>query len=133
LVASQAGAAEMNLLFIGGKPIAFAYNYFWNGYVFGLRMGYDNEYARCGAGTVLLARMLRDSFERGDQIVDFGSEYLEGKRRWITRLAPSYHYTHFRSGGLKAQVLRLKRWLAGVHHGRNAGKSNDPARGASLR
>ena len=71
-----------------------------------------------GAGTVLLARLIEDSFRRGDRIVDLGSEYLDCKRNWQTRLADSYHVTHFRSGGAKAQALRLKRWLAGIRHRR---------------
>ena len=61
---------------------------------------------------MLLARLIQDSFERGDRIVDLGSEYLDCKRPWLTRLAESYHVTHFRPSGPKAQALRLKRWLA---------------------
>ena len=76
-----------------------------------------------GAGTVLLARLIEDSFQRGDRIVDLGSEYLDCKRHWQTRLEPSYHVTHFRSSGPKAQALRLKRWLAGIRHRRGLAAS----------
>ena len=71
-----------------------------------------------GAGTVLLARLIEDSCRRGDRIVDLGSEYLDCKRNWLTRLEPSFHVTHYRADGARAQVLRLKRWLAGIRHRR---------------
>jgi CelD/BcsL family acetyltransferase involved in cellulose biosynthesis len=116
--AAHAGAADISLLSIGGVPAAFAYCYQTAGYVYGLRMGFDGYAAHDGAGTILLARMIEDSCRRGDRIVDLGNEYLDIKRHWLTRLEPSYHVTHFRSGGAKAQVLRLKRWLAGVGHRR---------------
>ena len=112
VAAAHAGAADISLLSVGGLPVAFAYCYQSAGYVYGLRMGFDAEQAHEGAGTVLLARLIEDSFERGDRIVDLGSEYLDCKRPWQTRLAESYHVTHFRPSGPKAQALRLKRWLA---------------------
>ncbi|HEY1784201.1 MAG TPA: GNAT family N-acetyltransferase [Pirellulales bacterium] len=116
--AVHAGAADISLLSVGGVPAAFAYCYQSGGYVYGLRMGFDDEQAHEGAGTVLLARLIQDSFERGDRIVDLGSEYLECKQPWLTRLAESYHVTHFRASGPKAQALRLKRWLRGIGHRR---------------
>jgi CelD/BcsL family acetyltransferase involved in cellulose biosynthesis len=118
--AAHAGAADVSLLSVGGVPAAFAYCYQTAGYVYGLRMGFDGEGVHDGAGTVLLARLIEDSFQRGDRIVDLGSEYLDCKRHWLTRLEPSFHVTHFRSGGAKAQALRLKRWLSGIHHRRGA-------------
>ncbi len=118
--AVRAGAADLNLLLVDDRPVAFAYGYQYAGYVFGLRTGYDASLASEGAGTVLFARQIQDSFERGDRVFDFGSEYLDCKRHWITRLAPIHHYTYFRRGTLRGQVLRLKRWLVGVHHRRTA-------------
>ena len=59
-----------------------------------------------GAGTVLFARQIEDSFARGDRILDFESEYLECKRNWTTRLVPSYHATHYRPGTVRPQALR---------------------------
>jgi CelD/BcsL family acetyltransferase involved in cellulose biosynthesis len=116
--AAHVGAADVSLLSVGGVPAAFAYCYQTAGYVYGLRMGFDGQAIHDGAGTILLARLIEDSFQRGDQIVDLGSEYLDCKRQWLTRVQPSYHVTHYRSGGAKAQALRLKRWLAGIRHRR---------------
>ena len=64
--AAAAGAVDLNLLLIDGVPAAFLYNYHYRGYVNGLRRGYDAQRSRDGAGNVLLAYALRDSFARGD-------------------------------------------------------------------
>ncbi|NLX97902.1 MAG: GNAT family N-acetyltransferase [Rhodopirellula sp.] len=111
ILAAQAGAADINLLEVNGTPAAFAYNYCWNGYVFGLRAGYDPVFAQAGAGTVLIAHMLRDSFERKDHTFDLGTGYLEGKRHWLTRIADCCRATHYPVSKPRVQLLRVKHWL----------------------
>ena len=71
------------------------------------------ERTREGAGNVLLAYMLRDSFARGDRLYDMGVGSLESKRHFQTRLLPMLRYSHFPPLALRAQVLRLKRWWQG--------------------
>lgn len=110
-----AGAVDLNLLYVGATPVAFAYNYHLEGYVSGLRSGFDPAVSRDGAGTVLMGRMIRDSFERGDRTVDLGSGYLEAKRSWQTSIVASYRYSHYPTGTLRPQVLRLRRWLRERH------------------
>lgn len=108
--ASMAGAADLNLLTLDGRPAAFIYGYQRRGYVYGLRRGYDPQLARGGAGNVLLAYTIRDSFARGDRVYDMGIGSLESKRHFQTRLAPIMRYSHFSPGVLRAQALRMKRW-----------------------
>lgn len=114
-VAAKVGAVDLNLLLLDGRPVAFTYNYHFQGRLYGLRSGFDPELARVGAGTVLMAQMIEDSCRRGDQMIDLGPDYFECKRYWLTRLQPAYHYTHYRPHSLRAQALRLKhaaaRWL----------------------
>ena len=55
-------------------------------------------------------RMLRDSFERGDQTFDLGAGYLEAKRHWHTAERYSYRSTHFASPPPRP-APRAKRWL----------------------
>jgi CelD/BcsL family acetyltransferase involved in cellulose biosynthesis len=110
-MAAGHGAVDINLLLISGMPVAFAYNYVWRGWVYGLRMGYDAARARDGAGSVLMHRMLQDSFQRGDQLFDLGAEYHDAKRYWQTSSPYSYRSTHFAFSAPKAQLLRAKRWL----------------------
>lgn len=115
VAATKAGAVDLNLLLLDRKPLAFAYNYHCRGEVFGLREGYDANLSREGAGTVLTARSIEDSFRRGDRLLNLGAGYLDGKRRFLTRIVPIYRYSHFPPGTARAQLLRLKRrvqqWL----------------------
>lgn len=109
--AARAGALDLNLLLLGGQPAAFAYNYSWQGRVYGLRMGFDAHVAREGAGNVLLARAVRDSFARGDTLYDLGAGYLETKRHLLTRLVPIYRFSYFHPAAPRTLPLRLKRWF----------------------
>ncbi len=116
--AAAAGGLDLNLLLVGGRPAAFAYNYHHRGAVYGLRMGYDLEVATEGSGNVLLRRMIEDSFERGDHLIDLGPDSIEIKRDWATRIQTSYHYQHYAPRQIKAQALRMKRWLIGEQVGK---------------
>ena len=110
--ATKAGAVDLNLLMLNGRPVAFAYNYHFHGWVYGVRSGFDETAVQDGAGTVLTSKMIEDSCSRGDRLIDLGPEYLECKRYWLTRLQPAYHYTHFRPMGWRAQTIRLKRMVS---------------------
>lgn len=110
--AAQAGALDLNLLCVAGKPAAFTYCYAFRGEVFGLRMGYDPLVSKDGAGTVLIARMLEDSCSRGDTLFNFGSDYLECKRNWLTSVEQTHRCSWFPPTA-RAQALRLKRKWTG--------------------
>ena len=111
--AAAAGAADVNLLLLAGVPVAFIYGYHYRGYVYGLRRGYDMRLAPQGAGNVLLARTLHDSFQRGDRIYDMGVGSLASKRHFLTRSLPILRYSHFPPLALCAQLLRWRRWWQG--------------------
>ena len=112
--AAAAGGLDLNLLLLDGHPAAFAYNYHYRGSVYGLRTGFDSAVTTEGSGNVLLRRMIEDSFERGDHLIDLGPGSLEAKRQWATRVQTSYHNPHYAPLKVKAQALRLKRWLVGA-------------------
>ena len=109
-IAVRAGAVDLNLVLVDGRPVAFAYNYHMDGRVFGLRKGYDPEFRAGSPGVVLDHLMLEDGHGRGDRHYDLGVGAYQAKRYWITSEATSYRMTHFRSDVARAQVLRLKRW-----------------------
>ena len=111
--AAAAGALDLHLLRLDGRPAAFAYNYHLHGGVFGLRTGYDAEVSRAGAGTVLLARSLRQCSDLGDRLVDLGANYLECKRHWLTHRQPCQAVSHYPWTVLRVQALRLKRMFSG--------------------
>jgi CelD/BcsL family acetyltransferase involved in cellulose biosynthesis len=102
--AAAFGGVDVNLLLVGGQPVAFAYNYHYAGYVYGLRAGFDPSFA--GAGNVLLRRMVEDSCHRGDQTIDLGPGSLQAKRHWQTHLATAWRYTHYGTASPRAQLLR---------------------------
>ncbi len=105
------GAVDVCLLWCADRPIAFQYNYHWKGRLFGLRQGYDPDFARYSAGLVLMGMAVRDSFERGDRLLDLGTGSLDCKVPLATRIASVGRLTYYSSGTLRAQLLRLGRWL----------------------
>ena len=111
--AAAAGAVDLNLLLLDGEPVAFAYNYISRGCVYGLRRGFDADKSREGAGHVLMARALRDSFARGDRLYDLGIGSLRGKQPFQTHLAPIFRLSHFSLLAPRTQLLRVKRWWQG--------------------
>ena len=113
--AAAAGTVDLNLLLIGDVPVAFIYGYHYRGYVYGLRRGFDGDLARQGAGNVLLAYTLRDSFARGDRVYDMGVGAFASKRYFQTRVIPVLRYSHFPRWPLRAQLLRLRRWWQSRH------------------
>jgi CelD/BcsL family acetyltransferase involved in cellulose biosynthesis len=116
--AAEAGAVDINLLLLDGSPVAFVYGYHYGGYVYGLRRGYDPQRTREGAGNVLLAYALRDSFARGDRLYDMGVGSLQSKRHFQTRVVPILRYSHFPPLAIRAQLLRARRWWQGRAVGR---------------
>ena len=111
--AARAGGVDANLLLLDGRPVAFVYNYVYDGCVYGLRKGFDPEFAQLRPGLALETRMVEDGFRRADRCYDLGVGSLAVKRAWQTDVAASYRFTYFPGGISRVQLLRLKRWLTG--------------------
>lgn len=109
--AAALGALDVCLLWCGDRPIAFQYNYCWKGRLFGLRQGYDPDFARYSVGLVLMGMAVRDSFERGDCLLDLGVGSLDCKTPWAARLVNVGRLSCYPPGAVRAQLLRLGRWL----------------------
>ncbi|MCA9113733.1 MAG: GNAT family N-acetyltransferase, partial [Planctomycetaceae bacterium] len=109
--AVEAGAADLNLLRLNGRPIAFRYNVHLGGCVETLRSGCDPDGLFDGAGQVLMARWLEDSFHRGDRVIHLGPGNIDAKQPWLTRLVHSYRYTKFSTLSPRAQLLTWSSWL----------------------
>ena len=112
-LAVRHGMADLTLLKVGDRPIAFSYNYVNNGYVMGVRFGYVSDLSKAGVGNVMYLRMLEDCFEREDATFDLGVGSLDIKRFWQTSQVNSYCYTHYPIASPRSQVLRLKHWWDG--------------------
>jgi CelD/BcsL family acetyltransferase involved in cellulose biosynthesis len=112
--AAKAGGVDLNLLYVDRQPVAFNYCYHYSGQVYGLRMGFDRSSPAEGAGSVLLYRMIQDSFARGDRRFDLGADYLACKRNWLTRTATIGRQIHYPPSISRVQLIRAKRWLEAI-------------------
>ncbi len=110
-VAAKLGMLDVAVLKLNGTPTAFQYNYHYHGRVYGLRMGYDREYSKVGVGKVLLNRMIEDSFQRGDQLLDLGAGDYDFKRRCRTEVETSFRFACYPWPTWKSQGVRLTNWL----------------------
>lgn len=110
VAAVNAGAVDINLLYSSDRPVAFVYAYQYRGYVDLMRIGFDPEFAKLAPGNALWTRLIRDSFARGDRVLDFGPTCLDYKRFWMSRLEPTFHIVQY-SRSPRAQALRFARWV----------------------
>ena len=110
-VAARLGMLDMVVLKLDDQPAAFQYNYLYDGRLYGLRMGFDRNYAKYGVGKCLLGWTLEDSFARGDQELDLGIGDFDFKRRFRTTVATSQRYTYYPWQAWRGQGVRLSRWI----------------------
>ncbi len=109
-LAVTAGAADMHLLFSAGRPIAYVYGYFGQGWTAVAATGVAADAAPLGAGQVLVAKMCESCCRAGDQGYHLGVAGGLVPRNGTTRIHPIENYTHF-AGGTRTQLLRLQGWL----------------------
>ena len=102
---------DVAVLKVDGVPTAFQYNYHYYGEVYGLRMGFDRDYAKQGVGKVLLSRTIEDSFERHDRFINLGVGDYQYKHRYQTEAETSYRVTCYPSLAWRPQGVRFSRWL----------------------
>lgn len=112
-VAARNGMVDMNLLFVDGRPAAFAYNYRFHDRLTGIRVGYDPTLGIAGLGTALVLRSIEDSCERGDESLDLGAGETQFKKRVRTHSEPSYRVTYAPLASWRSQAARLSRWAQG--------------------
>lgn len=108
--AARLGMVDMNLLLVGGEPAAFAYNYHYDGRLFGVRIGYAPRFRSLGVGIALLLRTIQDSFDRDDTLLDLGGGETPFKKTVRTEVALGYRLTHTPLASLRSQAVRLTQW-----------------------
>ena len=101
---------DFNVLRLDGRPIAWAYNYRCDGRLETQRIRALPEHRRL-ATIVLMGRMLRDGFRRGDEYYLFEPAAASAAAGWQTGATSRFRYTHFAPRATRAQILRLVRWL----------------------
>jgi len=132
--AARCGSLDLNLIYLSGQPAAFAYNYCYRGWVYSLRLGFDPGVSNKGLGRLVMGRMIRDSFDLGDQQIDMGIGTLDCKTYWLTSLAKSYRYVYYAPNSPRAQLMRLSNQVSGWFEDRfersgfEESSTSDPAR-----
>jgi len=107
--ACRAGAADVSLMHLDGRPLAFLYGYRVRNSLFGLRTGYDPTVARDGIGNLLYTRVIEDSIGRGDRQIDLSPGYLEAKQPIISRTEPIFRRTWANPRSWRGLAWRMAR------------------------
>jgi CelD/BcsL family acetyltransferase involved in cellulose biosynthesis len=110
--AAALGMLDTNLLTVGGRPVAFNYNYVAEGRTYGLRCGFDETAGLENCGKILLYKMLEDSFAHGDEEYNFGPGRQQYKDRFATEMRHAYTFRHYARYSLRSQLLNLKEHLS---------------------
>lgn len=112
--AVTSGSIDMNVLFLDDEPIAFVYGYHYLGYLDLTRIGFHPKMAKLAPGNALWTRLIKDSYLRGDHVMDFGPTCLDYKLFWTNRLEPSYALEHYTTSP-KSLALQAARWAKRQH------------------
>ncbi|UUO07233.1 GNAT family N-acetyltransferase [Blastopirellula sp. J2-11] len=107
-VACRRGMIDMNVLYLDERPVAFLYNYLCQREVYALRSGYDADCAIGSLGTVLLHEVVKDSFHRGDRLINLGPGTQDYKKRFAPESRRAINYTYYSPWSLRSQALCLK-------------------------
>lgn len=110
--AIEAGAMDLNLIYLSGQPAAFSYNYYLNGRLDGLRMGYDHTLSKNGLGRLLTGRLIHDSMDRGDQLLDMGHGAIDSKKCWYSSIEDVYRYVYYSPESTMGNILNLSHHVA---------------------
>ncbi|MEX0794969.1 MAG: GNAT family N-acetyltransferase [Pirellulaceae bacterium] len=108
MTAARKGMLDVNLLRLDGEPVAFLYNYVCQGQVYALRSGYDANCPAQSLGTVLLAEVIRDSYLRGDRLINLGPGTQDYKLRFAGEIHRAICYTLYSRQSVRSQLLRAR-------------------------
>lgn len=107
--AAVAAMADLNLVYLSGRPVACAINFVNQGEVDVLAAAADSALIPA-ATDVLLGRMLLDGLDFNDTLYRFSPRTACLAHGWSNTTLTSGRHTHFASAGLRAQLLRLNHW-----------------------
>ena len=105
------GAADLNLMYLNDTAVAFEYGYWWQGYKYSLRFGYDSDLCQAGVGNLMWLETIKASLVAGDHTFDMGPGSLEYKRYFLTRTCECQTLDHYRRFAPKAQMIAMKQSL----------------------
>jgi CelD/BcsL family acetyltransferase involved in cellulose biosynthesis len=80
--AASRGWLRLSFLSLDGRPIACDFSLEFDGRLYSLKSGYDEDYRAAGPGALLLHEQLRHAFERGLDALDLLGHTDSFKRSW---------------------------------------------------
>lgn len=110
-VAAKNGTLDVNVLYLDDQPAAFVYGYVCDDCVTVVDAGLDPRFAPDHADQALLAEMLEDSLNRGDRLIDCGTNPPRWLKPWCNGTHSLHRAQSTRPSGLVAQTLRWGRAL----------------------
>jgi len=110
--AAALGMLDTNILTVGGRPVAFNYNYVADGRTYGLRAGFDPTAEMEHCGRILLYKMLEDSFARGDSEYSFGPGRQAYKDRFATEMRYAYTFRSYARSSVRSRLLQWRDQIA---------------------
>ncbi len=106
----QEGNLDICMLKAGPRILAFDINLVNDGVINMICGAYEPDTAHTGPGSALLIEEIRNSCERGDQVIEFGGGYLDYKMLWTKDVENSWHMRFFSTtaiGRIKHVAWRL--------------------------
>ena len=73
--------------------ISFTYGFEYNGQYIGYRKARDDNFDIFSPGEMVMKEVIREYFEKGFKVVDFGAGYEPYKERWATHNMDIINYT----------------------------------------
>lgn len=83
--AAREGGLSLYALELDGLPVAMHFGLTWKGQYFLPKPAFDERFASCSPGQLLLHEVLRDCVERGLECFDFLGPAMEWKADWTDR------------------------------------------------
>jgi len=105
LAAARSGCVDINLLQLDGSTIGYSYNFTLHGRVTVVAQGFDTEMQEA-SHLVLTARMIRDSFARGDVDITWHDGDASRLTPWSSHIRSGYRYRYY-GRRLASQACRL--------------------------
>lgn len=105
ILASEAGALRLAFLRIGGVDAAMQYAVEWNGAFWLMKVGYDESFAKCSPGLLLMRRTLAHAVEMRLSSYEFLGTEEAWTRRWTKQAMPTVRVRVYPLGPLGSAVL----------------------------
>ncbi len=83
---ADSGCLDISILRMGDTPIAYIYNFLYNGRLYNYSIEFDSRYSHMSPGTMLMLWSIENAISKGIKEIDFG----RGEEEWKTRLTQDF-------------------------------------------